>query len=79
MKGGERAPPPRANFTLMMECPPESSRCYSVYSVVRTVCAGPVYPPAATVTLTSPMPTPPVPPAFAASAASARYLFYSFF
>jgi hypothetical protein len=31
-------PPPSpawANFTLMMECTPESSRCYSVYSVVR--------------------------------------------
>jgi len=30
-------PPPSAawaNFTLMMECTPESSRCYSVYSVV---------------------------------------------
>ncbi len=30
-------PPPApawANFTLMMECTPESSRCYSVYSVV---------------------------------------------
>jgi hypothetical protein len=29
-------PPPSpawANFTLMMECTPESSRCYSVYSV----------------------------------------------
>jgi hypothetical protein len=30
-------PPPspaRANFTLMMECTPENSGCYSVYSVV---------------------------------------------
>jgi hypothetical protein len=26
--------PAWANFTLMMECTPESSRCYSVYSVV---------------------------------------------
>ncbi len=36
MKGGARAPPPSpawANFTLMIECLPESSRCYSVYSV----------------------------------------------
>ncbi len=33
---GGHAPPPSpawANFTLMMECMPESSRCYSVYSV----------------------------------------------
>jgi hypothetical protein len=40
MKGGGRAPPPSpawANFTLMMECTPESRRCYSVYSVVLTV------------------------------------------
>ncbi len=32
-------PPPspaRANFTLMTECTPESSSCYSVYSVVST-------------------------------------------
>jgi hypothetical protein len=32
-------PPPLsawANFTLMMECTPESSRCYSVYSVGHT-------------------------------------------
>jgi hypothetical protein len=39
MNGGGRAPPPVlawANFTLMMECTPESSRCYSVYSVVRS-------------------------------------------
>ncbi len=38
MKGGGRAPPPSpawANFTLMMECTPESSHYYSVYSVVR--------------------------------------------
>ncbi len=37
MKGGGRAPPTPpawAYFTLMMECTPESSRCYSVYSVV---------------------------------------------
>jgi hypothetical protein len=37
MKGGGRAPPPTpawANFTLMMESTPESSRCYSVYSAV---------------------------------------------
>ncbi len=37
MKGGGRAPPPlpaRANFTLMIECTPESSGYYSVYSVV---------------------------------------------
>jgi hypothetical protein len=36
MKGGGRAPPPSpawANFTLMMECTPESNRCLSVYSV----------------------------------------------
>ncbi len=40
MKGGGRAPPPspaRANFTLMIECTPESSGYYSVYSVVYTV------------------------------------------
>ncbi len=32
-------PPPkpsRANFTLMTECTPESSSCYSVYSVLTT-------------------------------------------
>jgi hypothetical protein len=36
IKGGGRAPPPsppRANFTLMTECTPESSGCNSVYSV----------------------------------------------
>ncbi len=36
MKGVGVHPPPspaQANFTLMMECTPESSRCYSVYSV----------------------------------------------
>ncbi len=39
MKGGGRAPPPPpptkawAYFTLLIECTPESSRCYSVYSV----------------------------------------------
>jgi hypothetical protein len=36
MKGGGHTPPPLrawANFTFMMECTPESSRCYSVYSV----------------------------------------------
>ncbi len=41
MKGGGRAPPTApawANFTLMMECTPESSRCYSVYSVVTHKC-----------------------------------------
>jgi hypothetical protein len=41
MKGGGRAPPPSpawANFTLMMECTPESSRCYSVYPVCNTIC-----------------------------------------
>jgi hypothetical protein len=38
MKGGGRVPPSPAwaNFTLMMECTPESSRCFSVYSVTRT-------------------------------------------
>ncbi len=43
MKGGGRAPPTLtilANFTLMMECKPESSRCYSVYSVVDIVKGG---------------------------------------
>jgi hypothetical protein len=33
-------PPPspaRANFTLMTECTPESSGCYSVYSVEGTL------------------------------------------
>jgi hypothetical protein len=37
MRGGGRAPPPSpamAYFTLMTECTPESSGCYSVYSVV---------------------------------------------
>ncbi len=37
MKGGGVHPPPspaRANFTLMTECTPERSCCYSVYSVV---------------------------------------------
>ncbi len=36
-------PPPLpawANFTRMMECKPESSRCNSVYSVVYTVRSG---------------------------------------
>ncbi len=40
MKGGGRGPPPsaaRANFTLMTECTPENSGCYSVYSVDRTL------------------------------------------
>ncbi len=44
IKGGGRAvhPPPSpspawANFTLMMECTPESSRCYSGNSVWLTV------------------------------------------
>ncbi len=39
-------PPPLtawANFALMMECTPESSRCYSVYSVVEPL--GRVRPP----------------------------------
>ncbi len=34
-----RSPPPTpawANFTLMIECTPESDCCYSVYSVVHT-------------------------------------------
>ena len=42
VKGGGRAPPPSpawANFTLMIECTPESSRCYSVYSVGDTLLA----------------------------------------
>jgi hypothetical protein len=42
MKGGGRAPPPPTpawdNFTLMMECTPESSVCYSVYSVGDMSC-----------------------------------------
>ncbi len=29
--------PARANFTLMTECSPESSGCYSVYSVVASL------------------------------------------
>ncbi len=36
MRGGGRAPPTltsQGNFTLMTECTPESSGCYSVYSV----------------------------------------------
>jgi hypothetical protein len=36
VKGGGRAPPTlisQANFTLMMECTPESGRYHSVYSV----------------------------------------------
>jgi hypothetical protein len=42
MKGGGPAPAPPpspawANFTRMMECMPESSRCYSVYSVVVSI------------------------------------------
>jgi hypothetical protein len=39
-KGVGGLPPPTpawANFTLMMECLPESSRCFSVYSVVEKV------------------------------------------
>jgi hypothetical protein len=38
-RGWACTPPPSpawANFTLMSECAPESSRCYSVYSVVIT-------------------------------------------
>jgi hypothetical protein len=41
VKGGGRAPPTltsQANFTLMMECTPESGRYHSVYSVVSTAC-----------------------------------------
>jgi hypothetical protein len=37
-------PPPspaRANFTLMTDCTPESSSCYSVYSVAGTMVRGP--------------------------------------
>jgi hypothetical protein len=40
VKGGGRAPPTltsQANFTLMMECTPESGRYHSVYSVPHTV------------------------------------------
>jgi hypothetical protein len=40
MRGGGKHPPPspaRVNFTLMTECTPESSDCYSVYSVVFTL------------------------------------------
>ncbi len=40
IKGVGVHPPPspaRANFTLMTECTPESSRCNSVYSVAETV------------------------------------------
>jgi hypothetical protein len=40
MRGGGRAPPTltsQANFTLMTECMPESSRYYSVYSVGDTL------------------------------------------
>ncbi len=41
MRGGGRAPSPaRANFTLMTECTPENSGCYSVYSVRSTVNLG---------------------------------------
>ncbi len=38
-RGWAWTPPPSpvwTNFTLMIECTPESSRCYSVYSVVRS-------------------------------------------
>jgi hypothetical protein len=41
VKGGGRAPPTltsQANFTLMMECTPESGRYHSVYSVVLPIC-----------------------------------------
>ncbi len=38
--------PARVNFTLMTECTPESSGCYSVYSVVQAVPEG-VYVPEA--------------------------------
>jgi hypothetical protein len=40
IKGGGHAPPTLpawAYFTLMMECTPESSRFYSMYSVVATL------------------------------------------
>jgi hypothetical protein len=43
MRGGGRAPPTltsRANFTLMTECTPKSSGCYSVYSVGSTELMG---------------------------------------
>ncbi len=43
MKGGGRAPPPspaRANFTLMTECTPENSGCYSVLCGVDRVVDG---------------------------------------
>jgi hypothetical protein len=39
VKGVGRAPPPSpawANFSIMMECRPESGRCHSVYSVSKT-------------------------------------------
>jgi hypothetical protein len=39
MNGVGMHPPPSpawANFTLIIECTPESSSCYSVYSVVKT-------------------------------------------
>ncbi len=38
-------PPPapaRANFTLITECTPESSGCYSVYSVAWTIVRRPL-------------------------------------
>ncbi len=34
VKGGGRA---QANFSIMMECTPESGRCHSVYSVITTI------------------------------------------
>jgi hypothetical protein len=43
VKGGGRAPPPSpawANFTLMIECTPESNCCYSVYSVEKETLCG---------------------------------------
>ncbi len=39
-KGGGRTPPPSPawdNFTLMMECMPESSRCYSVAKTINAI------------------------------------------
>ncbi len=35
------APPAWADFTLMMECTPESGHCHSVYSAVQTLLGQP--------------------------------------
>jgi hypothetical protein len=47
VQGGESAPHPPSpawvDFTLMMECTPESGRCHSVYSVVRALRCHSVY------------------------------------